>query len=377
MLRVLHTADLHLGATFPSLGDREGRRSQDFLTTFVRIVDLAIAEQVDLLLVAGDLFDRCDPDSGLVGFVQGELARLDSAGIGVVLLPGTHDHQPAGSGVYRREHFPAAVLLTDPRIETPVRLDLRRGAVHLYGFAPGVVENPAELLAGMCRRGGDGLHVGLLHGSLEGSPEWDYRGRDLPFRLADLQRWDLDYLALGHYHRFQELSLDGRLYGCYPGSPEGKRFGENGPRYVLLVEVGSRAASVRPVAVQTRRLVERTIEFDAGVSDEDVARLVIATAERDDLVRLRLRGVLDRPLDIDWLAGRCRTAFFHLDLVDETCWLSDGRLAELAREESVRGACVRRFRTLMDQADGDEQRREIGQALREILARFGEGEGRS
>ncbi|TYP00235.1 exonuclease SbcD [Geothermobacter ehrlichii] len=376
MIRILHTADLHLGAAFPTLGAREQQRREDFLATFTRIVDLAIAEKVELVLVAGDLFDRCDPDSGLVGFVQGAFARLDDAGIGVVLLPGTHDHQLAGTGVYRRENFPTAVLLTDVQVATPVKLRVGREDVYLYGFAAGVAEEPAALLAGMRRRFDDGLHVGLLHGSLEGSPEWDYRGKDLPFALTDLQDWDLDYLALGHYHRFQELSLGGRLYGCYPGSPEGKRFGENGPRYVLLVEIGPRTASVRPVEIQTRKLVEKTIELEAGITGEAVARMVEAAADCDDLVRLRLHGTLERALDIDWLTGRCRSAFFHLDLVDETRWLSDERLDELAREESVRGECVRRFRKLLRRTDDDEQRREIEQALREILVRFRIVEGR-
>jgi DNA repair exonuclease SbcCD nuclease subunit len=98
-IRFLHLADLHLGASFPSLGERAEERSRDFLNAFLRAVEYATGEAkpVDFVVIAGDLFDTHDPDEAIV--VQAETAfdRLARAGLPVLISPGTHD-APSATG---------------------------------------------------------------------------------------------------------------------------------------------------------------------------------------------------------------------------------------------------------------------------------------
>ncbi len=366
MLSLLHTADLHLGARFPGLGEVEEERRRDFLATFRRLIDVALERRVDLFVVSGDLFDVPRPESGLVSFVAGQLERLVQAGILPVLLPGTHDWQTGRSGPYNSERLPGAVLLVSSGV-TEVRVGETR--VWLYAAIP-QGKDASSLATTMRRRPGQGIHVGLLHGSLVGNPEWDYRSRDLPFSCSDLVGWDLDYVALGHYHRYQTLEAGGRLLACYPGSPEGKRFGEDGPRYGLLVRVGHRTAAVEPIEVQQRQLRQESLELAADLDDMAIAALICERAGGRDLVRLTLEGTLDRVLDLDALRQRCLPSCFYLDLVDRTRWFRLDRLDRLAREESVRGEVIRRFQRLRDNAAEEADRAEIDQALREILVRF-------
>ncbi|RMF47401.1 MAG: DNA repair exonuclease [Deltaproteobacteria bacterium] len=366
MLRLLHTADLHLGARFAALGEVEEERRRDFLATLSRLVGLAVEREVDLFLVSGDLFDLPRPDKTIVSCVEGQVDRLVQAGITPVLVPGTHDWQSGSDGIYGGRHFAGALVLNRPGA---VKTRVRDRDIWLYSHPPQVEPGP-ELTEIMRRRSEDGLHVGLLHGSLRGSPEWEYRGRDLPFTLGDLAEWDLDYVALGHYHRWQKLEVGERLFACYPGSPEGKRFGEDGPRYALLVEVDTRQARAEAVEVQQRMIRQESLVLSAGMDDAAVASAVCEQAGGRDLVRLTLEGTLDRVLDIEALWQRCRPAFFYLDLVDRTRWHDLDHLDRLAREETVRGEVVRRFMRLREQAESEEAREEIDQALREILVRF-------
>ena len=92
-IRILHLADLHIGASFPSMGERGEERGRDFLSAFLRAVEYAAAnpKPVDLVAIAGDLFDSHDPDEGLVFQVEAALDRLDKAALPVLLVPGTHD----------------------------------------------------------------------------------------------------------------------------------------------------------------------------------------------------------------------------------------------------------------------------------------------
>jgi len=374
VLKLLHTADLHLDAALTALGPRREERRRDFLQTLARIVDLAIGEEVDLVLVAGDLFDVPHPSSRVLGVVRGELKRLQGHGILPVLLPGTHDGPYGSPSVYQDDSLAGALVLHSPGTE-PVRCTTPKGRVaHLYGG--GYCGGDSALHLGRMRRiEAPGYHVGLLHGALEGSPEWDCRDQDLPFGLAQATAWDLDYLALGHYHRFQTLTAAGRCLGCYPGSPEGKRFGENGPRFVALVEVEIRSARVRAVPVQRRRLQVETLDVSRFGSTAGLAAAISNLGGEDVLLRLDLVGSRDAPLDLIALQAECEDGFFFLRLEDQTRCLDSDFARRLLREETVRGQCLRRCRQLLDERPDD--REIIEMAWRELLLQFQKaGQGR-
>ncbi|MEZ4598738.1 MAG: DNA repair exonuclease [Syntrophotaleaceae bacterium] len=368
MIRILHTADLHLDAPFPGLGCRAARRQIDFLETFERIITAAIKNEVHLLAIAGDLFDHPRPSPLALGKVQAGLKRLADRGIRTVLLPGTHDNLVAGSSVYRQAEFPGAVLLDQPVQAAPVELTLAGHPVFLYGFA---YRNFASqnALDGMQRRSEEGLHIGLLHGSREGSPEWNHRKKDLPFSMSMLKGWDLDYVALGHYHGFEILQEEGRIFGCYPGSPEGKRFGENGPRHCALVTVDPRTARVEPIAVNHRFLEEKELDLTGCTAMSEAVEKILPLANPNLLLRLTMTGTVEIPLDLAALESRCEGDFFYLELRDRTRLFDSAFVRQIEKEETVRGVFVRRTRELMARADG-EQRLILDEAFREVLARF-------
>src|SRR3989338_4413079 len=104
MFKLLHASDIHIGAKFSSFGEKAAAQRQALLDAFAKIVDLAISEQVQLLLIAGDLFDSNFPSYQSVSFVKDQLKKLDNAGIRAVILPGTHDCLSRDS-IFKRENF--------------------------------------------------------------------------------------------------------------------------------------------------------------------------------------------------------------------------------------------------------------------------------
>ena len=104
MLKLLHASDIHIGAKFSSFGEKAATQRQALLDAFAKIIDLAISEQVQLLLIAGDLFDSNFPSYQSVSFVKDQLKKLDNAGIRAVILPGTHDCLSRDS-IFKRENF--------------------------------------------------------------------------------------------------------------------------------------------------------------------------------------------------------------------------------------------------------------------------------
>ena len=91
MLRIIHTADVHLGARHDDLGEQAAAQRERQFAAFKAAIDLAIGEKVDLFLVAGDLFDSNVQPRRSVERVAAEIKRLADARIRTVIIPGTHD----------------------------------------------------------------------------------------------------------------------------------------------------------------------------------------------------------------------------------------------------------------------------------------------
>jgi exonuclease SbcD len=374
VIKILHTADLHLDAPFPSLGEKEAARREDFFKTFERLLTLAIKNDVHLFVVAGDLFDSPCPSAATVSRVQAGLKRLADRGIVPVLLPGTHDNVATADSVYRRQEFSGAILLDTPIVEDPVHLTVAGQDVYLYGFAYRNFHS-GEAFESLARRTDEGLHIGVLHGSRQGSPEWDYRKKDLPFTLPLLKKWGLDYVALGHYHTFEILGDEGRPVACYPGSPEGKRFRENGPRYCALVSLSPDGVQVEKLLTNTRVLETRTRDLSGCEDFRQVAEAIRTEGSADLLLRLILTGIVEAPLDLEALHAGCSGEFFHLEFQDETRLFDSDFARRIEQEETVRGLFVRRAREAMEQMSS-ERRSLAEEAFREVLVRFrmfGEG----
>jgi DNA repair exonuclease SbcCD nuclease subunit len=373
MIRFLHTADLHLDAPFPALGGRSRERQAVFLETFERILTLAIKSEVHLLLIVGDLFDSTSPSTAVIGQVQAGLKRLADRGIVPVLLPGTHDSIVSADSVYRRHRFPG-VLLDRSAVEDPVKLTVNGEDAYLYGFAYRTLSSEGGLTS-MSRRFPEGVHIGLLHGSRQGSPEWDYRKKDLPFTLPLLKDWGLDYVALGHYHQFEVLCEEGRIHACYPGSPEGKRFGENGARCCALVTIEAGEVQVERLPTNGQILEEKSLDLSGCDTEEAAVGAIRALGRPDLLLRLALGGIVEAPLDLAALKARCEGEFFYLELEDRTRLFDSEFARRIEQEETIRGVFVRRIRQLMDESPAGE-RAVVEEAFREVLVRFNAFSGR-
>jgi DNA repair exonuclease SbcCD nuclease subunit len=235
MLRLLHTADWHLGRRFPSFPDEAQKKlSRARMDVIVSILDVARRNAVHALLCAGDLFDDPEPE---VDFWQ-ELAKIlrdrSAADVPIFLIPGNHDPLTPES-VWAPSH--------------PFRARLPKW-VHIVDrddFAY-EISNDAVLYARPCRskagendlamalppraNGDERLRIGCVHGST-----FDVDGHETNFpicRDAGVQR-GLDYLAIGDTHSFRDVTANLPVPTVYPGAPEPTSFDEPGAGNVALV----------------------------------------------------------------------------------------------------------------------------------------------
>jgi DNA repair exonuclease SbcCD nuclease subunit len=286
LVRFVHAADLHLDSPFkgihavsPAVG--AVLREATF-AAFERIVELCIEEDVDALLVAGDVYDGADRSlRAQLRFIAG-LERLDEAGIRSFICHGNHDPL---DGWTARLRLPPGCHQFGTEVEAVPLDDLGLAAV--YGVSYGQAAVTGDLAATFDATADRRFSIGLLHctaGAAGGHENY------APAGLDTLVGAGIDYWALGHVHTRQILR-ERRPAVVYPGNPQGLQPNETGPRGVYLVEVDERGvAGFQFRAVDAVRWAQPRI--DIGGLESEQALL--------DLCRARVQQMIEeaggRPL---------------------------------------------------------------------------------
>jgi len=237
-LKFIHTADIHLDSPLCGLASYQNAPVEALRTAsrdaFRKLVDEAVEQQVDFMVIAGDLYDGNWRDYNTGHFFVREMGRLNQAAIPVYLLYGNHD---AENEMTRRLMFPPNVFVFDSRRPVTHRLEAHRVALHGRSFKEAAtLEN---LALGYPDPVPGWLNIGVLHTALEG---YAAHARYAPCTLAELAAKGYDYWALGHVHEHAVLSES--PWVVFPGNLQGRHIRETGPRGAVLVtadETGIRA----------------------------------------------------------------------------------------------------------------------------------------
>ena len=251
-MKILHTADLHLNTTNPERWE-----------ALEQLVALAVREQVDLFLIAGDLFDRNIEAENLRARLRAALGDND---LTTVILPGNHDYQSYRSGLYFGENVYVINSWAEP-------LDF--GNISIWGLPFEKIEG--ERLAGRLREMGSLMdkrrqNILLFHGELLDA---FYSTRDvgdeghkryMPAHLSYFISLPVKYVLAGHFHssyKGWEIGEDSLF--IYPGSPVSVTSRETGRRMANLIVGDNRPSEV---ALDTFHYEDLTVQLDP-FNDED------------------------------------------------------------------------------------------------------------
>jgi exonuclease SbcD len=323
-MRFLHTSDWHIGR---SLHGTDLLAEQEAVLR--RLAEVVAEERVDVVLVAGDVYDRAVPSADATAVLSRAVARLRRAGAEVVLTPGNHDSARrlgtfsellAAGGLHVRAET--------PRLDEPVLFSDEHGEIAVYGIpflepevarhelgAPGVRGHEGVLRVAMDRIRADlflrpGVRSLVLAHAFVGGGLASESERDICVGGVDLvpaSVFDgIDYVALGHLHRPQTLSPRLR----YSGSPLPYSFGEAGhAKQAWLVELDATGlAEVRPVELPAPReltVLTGTLEELLAAPEHAVAESHFVSARLTDAVRpvdpmRQLRARFPHCVHLEW-----------------------------------------------------------------------------
>jgi DNA repair exonuclease SbcCD nuclease subunit len=368
VIRILHLADVHLGASYSAFGPYAEARAQEVLDAFRALPELAVRHRANAVLVAGDLFNSPQPPTRLVAAATEVFRRLKTAGCHVFLVPGNHDAIYRNPALYEGD-LGGVHLFRSPTFGEPVCVDVGGTTLALYGVAYDWARE-AHPLSTFRRADFDGVHVVMLHGSVPDSPHWS-EGSALRVQLEELAALRADFIALGDHHRFRppERFGGGQIPACYSGSFAAVDLTETGPRGYALVSLQPGADPIVEHHPSGVRSVEPLAPIDVGGldGDDDIVRTVGEQARNDTVPIVTLSGEPPFPPDLDYLEAHLRERFGYAVIHDRTRFYASDSFRRRAQERTIVGHVARLGLRRIDSASDERERALAERALRLAL----------
>jgi exonuclease SbcD len=264
-LRFIHTADLHLDSPFKGLSswntDLAARLKDAAFKSFRKIIDICIEQQVDFLIIAGDVFESDNKSLTAQLKFMTELKRLSDRGISSYIVCGNHDPVKSWLDVIKLPEN--ACRFNASGVEHYTYKKGNKAVADIYGISFGDKAVKENLALKYRLKDKSGLFsVAVLHGTVGvAGPHENYA----PFKVSDVKSRGFNYWALGHIHKRKVINEKDPAI-IYPGNPQGRDFGETGAKGCMLVEVDRNNRIITSfIPVQLIRFEE--VEITLGEED--------------------------------------------------------------------------------------------------------------
>lgn len=359
-VKILHCADIHIGAADAFLGANADSRMYETLITFENIIDLAVQNDVQLLAIAGDLFDTPTPDTSFVNPVLSKIASAKN--LKVVYCAGNHDPLIAQSP-FIINTLPENLYVL-PAKDTYLVFDDINLRVYGRSFDTAHLQGEEEFSLDVPQD--DYINIMVQHGELKSDLNSDYNAITPRF----IKKSGMDYIALGHVHKHTPIGKLENVSFAYCGCPEGQGFDELDEKGVYMGTVSKGSTDLKFIPVARRKHVHEKIDI---TNKEDIPSFVLETLKErhqnfgDHLYKIELTGEIDENCEINCaeLSARLSTALYFVKVKDSTEYKID--FETLSKETSLKGVFVKK---MLEKLNETEDKEAVKNALKLGLKAF-------
>lgn len=357
-VKIIHTADLHLGRALPYLNARAAARRSEIALTLQKITDICKTENADALVIAGDLFESPCPEDDIAAQV---FSILGNAGLPVIICAGNHDCLLCDSPYFTKKLPDNVTVLTKDVPFVKIQEDAAVYGASFYDYEMLMSAPPAL-------PDNNSINILALHADIATASRYN------PINADFLAQSGADYAALGHIHNRSELKCAGSTYYAYCGCPEGQGFDELSVCgiYSVTVDKGCCTAEFIP----TCRRIHAFERID--ISDcEDNIQICNTVAEQlkakygedysDNLYKIHLTGCQSFKPDTTFIAEHLSQSVYYIKVLNKA--QANINLELLAKEPTLKGIFVRRMLEKLSTC-ADSERGLVNQALTLGLAAF-------
>ena len=280
----IHAADIHLGGMFSGFrhlpDNLYERLKASGYKALQNLVQTAIKEKVDFVILAGDIYDVDDRNLKAQVQFQKAMEQLNKEEIPVYMIHGNHDFL---EGKYFELSLPPNVHVFRQEVEVKKYIKEDGTSAMLYGFSYGKRHVRDRMIEAYVKQPAGDFHIGLLHGNLDGETS---HGNYAPFTRKDLLEKGFDYWALGHIHKRMFVLED--PIAVYPGCLQGRNKKETGEKGFYLVHLSENGTEMdfRPASVMDWK------EEKLDASGFGMSELVQRLNERKEQLRQEGKDIL-------------------------------------------------------------------------------------
>lgn len=348
-MKIIHCSDLHLDSKMKSNLDsmKAKERRDEILRTYQNMVEYAAENDVKIIIIAGDMFDKKNIT------VKAKNVVLDSIfshpEIDFIYLKGNHDE---ASFILDLEEIPSNLKLFTNTGWTSYRY----GKIVISGIEFGNLSN-YEIYNTLMLNKND-INIVTLHGQ---EVKYDQRDKAEIINIQSLKNKNIDYLALGHVHRFKQERIDNRGIYCYSGCLEGRGFDECGEKGFVLLDINEEKQKIESkfIPFAGRHLYEINVDITGTSTTLEVEERIdnmIEKIEKEALIKIVLIGKveLNSERDIKYLEKKYKNIFYFAKIYDETTLKIDYMTYE--NDASLKGEFIR---LVLKQNLSEEEKRKI------------------
>ena len=329
-LKIVHCADLHIGATFSHLPTSLAKvRKEEIRASFLNIINYCKEKSVDALLICGDLFDCPNPAKNDCDFVKKALASIIN--IPVFIIAGNHDYMCADSPFSKEGYFTDNVHIF-PCIDYSFELFDKNAVIYGKSYNSSITEPTFKDV----KFDKSKINVICLHGDTLSSSDYN------SISYEALSSLPCNYAAFGHIHN-GEIFQVGEVKCAYSGTPEGHRFNDDGFTGFVYAEITADNTKLFPISLSKRHYHNISYNVSGEKTDEVISKLK-NLINPNDLYKITLVGEYIEEINVHRLINELENHAFYIDITDNTSPAYDFDAIEA--EESLRGEFLRELRVL-------------------------------
>ncbi len=345
-VKILHTADIHIGAKDSFLKSQAQKRRLETLLTFEKIIDLAKEKQVDIITIAGDLFDSNTVEER---FVDAVFSAIEKCKIPTVFVAGNHDPLNSESPFILRD-LPDNLFVLGKEDECITFEEL---SLKVYGrsFDSVYLQGEERFTLDTDK---DYVNLMVQHGELKSDLSSDYNSITPSF----VKNCKMDYIALGHVHKRTPIGKIGGTSFAYCGCPEGQGFDELEEKGVFVGEIGRNICNLEFISVSKRKHIHHKIDISNLASTDEIFNKIIEELNQnygndfgENLYKIEIIGQSDpqNELHLKELLARLEEVLYFVKIKDNTELKID--LQELINEPSLKGIFAKKMLERIENAD--------------------------
>lgn len=358
-IKILHTADIHFDTPFSGMAPSEALKSKEELKqVFEKIIQIVLEKNVDIFLIAGDVFDNLSVNKSTLYFIKRCLEKIKN--VKVFISPGNHDPFNEKS-FYNIVEWPDNVHVFKGEMESVILEDLD---TVVFGTAFNTRHVNESLLKGMNRVNGYN-NIMVIHGEISSSKDGNEYN---PITEEDISESQMDYIALGHRHKYSEVNKINNTYYSYCGCPQGRGFDELNDKGVIYIELMDGFLEEEFVRTSIRNYYETNIDITGCFGYQEVVNKILSEISEKNRInnfyKIILKGEIsdEFALNEEVLRDLLKDSFYYIKIIDK----SEIKLNmdELIKGYSIKSIFAKKLYEKLKEAENEEDEETIKLALK-------------